>query len=101
GSSTAPVAMRPRVASVGITHFLIFPSYKIASTKNSFVASYKHPIRPLSARHLLRAFDGEVGCLGGGCFAGLGSADRDAIATRSDGADAFVVDLRERTRVKG
>src|SRR5258707_1239533 len=54
-----------------------------------------------SARHLLRAFDGEGGGLGVDGFAGLGSADYDAVAAGGDGADTLVIDLREGAGVQG
>src|SRR5258707_15352048 len=54
-----------------------------------------------SARHLLRAFDSEGGGLGVGGFAGLGSADYDAVAAGGDGADTLVIDLRESAWVEG
>ncbi len=49
----------------------------------------------------LRAFDGEGGGLGVGGFGGLGAAYRNLVAAGGDGADAFVVDLRERARIEG
>jgi hypothetical protein len=44
-------------------------------------------------RKLLRAIDGEGGCLGVVGFAALGTANYDAVAAGCDGADSFVVDL--------
>src|SRR5438445_13085890 len=67
------------------------------TTRNATAMNYCRE----STRHFLRAFDCEGGGLRVASFAGLGSSYCDLVAAGGDGANSFVIDLRESAWIEG